>query len=224
MESDGRMKRLVLLFLAITILGFWFFSQKMGPNISLEMPGFLALTTPTTPTPKAPLDTPPNETSPPPATEAQPAAEFQQWAANESAEVENTTTNSREKELELKTRARNLTPVEVHYLAMQSLLGTNPARQRIFTTYLLTLAPEVTQTGLQEILQAPLEYPGQHPVHSPEETLATQERSLRRMALDALLEKAKTSPETRDELRKFISQITDESLRNYAERSLEAIK
>jgi len=217
------MKRTALFVLLIlAVAGLWTLLQKTGLDMPLTAPA-VSISPGAAETAKPDTANFP-EAIPTSTTEENPSVEFQKWLRDEGESIETSTANPREKELELLALARKLSPVEVGYLAKQSLLSTNSARQRIFATYFLTLAPEVTQSGLFEVLQAPSEYPGQHPVHSPEEALATQERSLRRMALDALLERAKSNPEARADLRKFISQITDETLRNYAERSLEAIK
>lgn len=215
MESDGPMKRLVPILLLIFLAGALWILLGKAPELSLP-PGATRASSPNAASP-AP------EQPPPSIMDEKPSPEFQSWFLSESDSIENTTANPQEKELHLKALARRLSPVEIHYLMKQSLLRSNSARQRILAIYVLTLAPEVTHMALREVLRAPLEYPGQHPVHSPEEALAAQERSLRRLALDSLLERAKTSSEYREELRNFISQITDESLRSYAERSLEAL-
>ncbi len=151
-----------------------------------------------------------------------PSAEFTQWYEAESSNVENSVSSPKEKEQELRTKAQQLTPAEVQYLARLSLQKEAAANKKIFAVYLLSLAPQNTQSGLVTIIQAPLEYAGQHEVHSTEETLSMQETTLRRMAFDALLEQTKGNPMLRDRLKEIVSQMKDASLRDYAERSLEA--
>lgn len=151
-----------------------------------------------------------------------PSAEFTQWYETESSNVENSVSSPKEKEQELRSKAQQLTPAEVQYLARLSLQKEAAANKKIFAVYLLSLAPQNTQSGLATIIQAPLEYAGLHEVHSTEETLSMQETTLRRMAFDALLEQTKGNHVLRDKLKEIVSQMKDASLRDYAERSLEA--
>lgn len=149
---------------------------------------------------------------------------FIQWFENQAREMEKSVTDPKGKELELKTVAQKLTPPEVQFLKERSVNMKDAANNRILAVYVMTLAPEVTGEALAEIAQAPLVMQGEHPVHSPEETLAAQEKSLRRMAIDALIEQARQNPDRRGALKTAISQITDPSLREYAEKSYQKLQ
>lgn len=151
-----------------------------------------------------------------------PSAEFAQWYETESSNLETSVAAPKEKEQQLRLKAQQLTPNEVQYLARITLKKEMAANKKIFAVYLLSLAPQNTQDGLVTIAQAPLEYAGQHEVHSTEEALSMQETTLRRMAFDALLEQTKGNPMMRDKLKEVVSQMKEASLRDYAERSLEA--
>lgn len=148
---------------------------------------------------------------------------FTQWFENQAREMEKSVTDPKAKEVELKTAAQKLTPSEVQFLKERSINMKDAANSRILAVYVMSLAPDVTEEALLEVAQAPLVMQGEHPVHSPEETLAAQEKSLRRMAIDALIEQARQNPDRRTALKTAIGQITDSSLREYAEKSYQKL-
>ncbi|WP_374077678.1 hypothetical protein [Bdellovibrio bacteriovorus] len=145
---------------------------------------------------------------------------FTQWFENQARDMEKSSIDPKAKEIELKAAAQKLTPPEVQFLKERSVNMKDAANNRILAVYVMTLAPDVTGEALLEVAQAPLVMQGEHPVHSPEETLAAQEKSLRRMAIDALIEQARSNPDRRTALKTAIGQITDPSLREYAEKKL----
>lgn len=222
------MKRTWILLLVVVVLGIGLFFLGTSPNESLQKVKQLPIVRNILP--QGILGTADNanllsdasnstgESAPLPP----PSAEFTQWYEAESSNVENSVSSPKEKAQELRNKAQQLTPAEVQYLARLSLQKEAAANKKIFAVYLLSLAPQNTQAGLVTIIQAPLEYAGQHEVHSTEETLSMQETTLRRMAFDALLEQTKGNPMLRDRLKEIVSQMKDASLRDYAERSLEA--
>lgn len=156
--------------------------------------------------------------------EAPVSTDFIQWVTQEAFNMEKSSVDPQVKEAELVKRAQSLSPAELRYLKEKSLNLSTPANERILSTYLLTLAPEKTSEVLQEIMQEPLRLQGSFPVHSPEEVLAMQEKSLRRMAVDALLGDAQKHPEKRNSLEDAISQIKDPVLKEYAEKSYRKIQ
>ena len=150
--------------------------------------------------------------------------EFQEWLSKESENVESSTKNSTEIEAQLRLRAQRLSPQEIKYLLQQSLNMAGSAKRRIFSTYLLTLAPEKTESALLAMAQAPLTFSGPQTTHSPEEALAAQERALRRMAIDSLVASARGNSSMQDQLLRQFSEIPEESLRRHAEQQLSQIK
>lgn len=146
-----------------------------------------------------------------------PTPAFVTWFNGEAKNLDQPT-NQKNKESELKQTAARLTTADVRFLENKTLDFKNPANERILAAYLLTLAPQ-SDAALSDMVQAPLAMAGEHPVHSPEETLAAQEKSIRRMAIDALIERARSNPALRNELSQTIAKISDPSLREYAEKS-----
>ncbi|MEK2644251.1 hypothetical protein [Bdellovibrio sp. BCCA] len=152
------------------------------------------------------------------------SAVFIQWFENEARDMEKSSIDPKVKEAQLKEAVQKMEPFEVQFLKDTSLNMKESANNRILAVYLLTLAPEVTSGALGEIVETPLAMQGEHPVHSPEETLAAQEKSLRRMAIDSLIEQARKDELRHEQVKNIISQITDRSLREYAERSFTKLK
>lgn len=147
---------------------------------------------------------------------------FQDWFHKEAQEIEKSSGDPHAQEDRLKKIAKELNPAEIQVLK-ETLLGDNTsANASILSMYLLTLAPSASE-ALEDVIKAPLKYDGEHPVHSPEETLSMQERSLRRMALEALFSRAEADSAQKDRLRRFIADIPDRSLREYAEKRLKSL-
>lgn len=152
-------------------------------------------------------------------------SEFKIWFNDEVKDMEKSSLDIRAKEKSLQEAASHFSVAQIQFLKKRTMDMKSPANDRILATYVLTLAPdEFGIQALQEIVQAPLVMAGEHPTHSPEETLAMQEKSIRRMALDALLAKAQANADYRDAFLKAINEINDTSLRDYAEKSYRKIK
>ena len=158
-----------------------------------------------------------------PAVQSDSAAEvspqFRQWLTKEAMNLESSVQDPKVKEAALKERAQSFTAIEVLHLKNQALAQDNTANDRILSTYLLTLSSAQSTKALSEIVQQPLSYPPVTEVHSVQENMAMQERSLRRMAIDSLIERAQSDQELREELPKNIAQIPDTNLREYAQKS-----
>lgn len=147
--------------------------------------------------------------------------EFVSWFSNEADKLEKPSQDPKEIEANLLTAAEKLIPAEIQFLKTKAINMQGPANDRIFAMYMLTLAPQVTVQALVDIVKMPLVMNEEQQVHSPEETLAAQERSLRRMAIDALIERGQKETSGKDVVKAAIDQITDASLRNYAEKKIE---
>lgn len=145
--------------------------------------------------------------------------EFVKWFGSEAKNLEKSSGDPKVTELTLREKVRAFTPAEVRFVKDQVLATNNSANDRILASYLLSLAPDVTTEALIEVAMAPLNTPKDFAVHSTTETLAAQEKSLRHMAIDALIDRARHDKGFRDELQKKIEQIPEASLREYAEKA-----
>ncbi|XGC79956.1 hypothetical protein ACES2L_11515 [Bdellovibrio bacteriovorus] len=146
--------------------------------------------------------------------------QFQQWFSSEAENVEKSSGNPKAKELELRERVYNMQADEIKFLGKQSVDMSGPAKQRILATYLLTLAPNKTSDTLFFVVEAPLQITGDAQVHSTDETLSAQEHSLRRMAIDALIEKARQDSHFKEQFNDRIPRIENVALRDYAKRRI----
>lgn len=148
-------------------------------------------------------------------------AELTLWL-QEEAKALDAASQPQATEQRLKERAKNLQNNEVQFLAQVANEIARPANQRILATYLLTLSLENTASGLEVILRAPLQVSAVDAAktHSPEETLSMQEKALKRMAIDALIEKVKQMPSWRPQAEAIFKTIPDSNLRQYAESRL----
>ncbi|UOF01357.1 hypothetical protein [Bdellovibrio reynosensis] len=151
-------------------------------------------------------------------------AEFKQWFSSEAENVEKSASNPKVKELELRERVYNMQADEIRFLGKQSVDMSGPAKQRILATYLLTIAPNKTAETLFFVMEAPLQITGDAQVHSTDETLSAQEHSLRRMAIDALIEKARQDPRFKNQLNDRIPRIENIALQDYAKRRIRELK
>lgn len=158
-----------------------------------------------------------------PINEAQPAEiqKLSQWL-QEEAKTLDSFSQAPGTEQRLKDRARNLKENEIQFLAQVANDLVHPANHRILATYLITLSLEKTLLGLEAVLTAPLQIPAADAAktHSPEETLSMQEKALKRMAIDAMIEKLKKDPSWRAQAEAIFRSIPDSSLRQYAESRL----
>lgn len=145
---------------------------------------------------------------------------FSAWLSEESKHLDHLVADIPEKTLQLKKMAAQLTQNQMQLLLRTSLNVSAAASERILSTFLLVEGGHHTVATLTKLATAPLSNPGPHETHSTEETLGMQDKSLRIMAIDGLVEQAKENPQARELLAKHIADIKDPYLRAYAERRL----
>lgn len=223
------MNRIRLGFFVAVILvavGFWFLLQNENLNLpragtpGAESAKFSLATAlrDTVSGSENPERSSPKEATPPGAV----SESFKNWLQQEAKNLEKSAVDPNVKEVELKVYAAQLGASEILFLRDRAMdFEQTSANDRILAVYLLTLAPQHhTKGALLELTQAPLKLQGEHSVHSLEETLAAQEKSLRRMAIDQLVAGARGDEQSRSELVKQFAQIQDVSLREYAQKAL----
>lgn len=211
-------KKALLLSLIVVIGFFIFFVSKKNPgpgNASgVNSSTLISASNPSSsPELKAPEVTAINEDS-------KVTPEFKQWFTGEAETIETSSSNPKVKELELRERVYNMQAEEIKFLGKQSVDMSGPAKQRILASYMLTLAPNKTSEALFFVMEAPLQITGDAQVHSTDETLSAQEHSLRRMAIDALIEKARQDSRFREQLSDRIPRIENIALQDYAKRRI----
>ncbi|MFP5519988.1 MAG: hypothetical protein ACLGGX_08800 [Bdellovibrionia bacterium] len=147
-------------------------------------------------------------------------SEFISWVQSEAQELEKSAVDPQKIETELTARSGQLLAEEQGYLASRILEAASPANEKIFGIYLLSLNVDHNLQALSEVLKNDLNYPLENPTHSPEEVLSMQEKTLRRMAVDAIFEKAKTQKYAREQLEKLKTKSQSPYIRDYIKKKL----
>jgi hypothetical protein len=150
--------------------------------------------------------------------------EFLLWFRTEIVKTESQNLNPDRLEIELKEKALALSAFEIQFLTEKVLSETAEAREKILSIYILSLAGENSETALLKIASAPLQYTEAQTPHSPEEALSMQEKSLRRLAVESLLESARQNPALKEALLAEFQNIPDPELRQFALARLGEIK
>lgn len=150
--------------------------------------------------------------------------EFLLWFRTEIVKTESQALDPEKLELELKEKAQGLKPFEIQYLKEKILSKTAEAREKILSIYVLSLAGQISESSLLEVASAPLQFAEAQAPHSPEEALAMQEKSLRRLAIESLLESARQDPLLKKTLFDEFEKIPDPQLRQFALDQLQQIK
>lgn len=149
--------------------------------------------------------------------------EFKDWYTSEVRDLEKSTTNPDDTKKKLLIKSKSLTQVEIQFLTQQSIDIASTANDKIFSVYLLGMDAQHNNEGLIKIIIAPFNFAGTQTTHSPEETLAMQEKTIRRMAIDAIMDDLKDHPEQKPFAQAKIQEIQDTGVRDYALKRLREI-
>ncbi|MCB0420404.1 MAG: hypothetical protein KDD61_05380 [Bdellovibrionales bacterium] len=145
---------------------------------------------------------------------------FRQWFSEESGRLEDMGPMSPEYLESLSNRAASLADAEQAELVKIARNLSEPAQKKILAVYMLSLGKSGTLQSLTDFIEAPLQAEPDADPHSPEDAKRVQEKSLKIMAIEALVEQAKTDPQARSLLERSMENIADPYLRNYAKRKL----
>ena len=143
--------------------------------------------------------------------------EFKKWLAAEARELDSLNVDSASKESAIKTVVAKLTPQQSKQLLQTAKNPNAPAGEKILSTYLLVEAGVRSLGDLRELIVSPVPDGGPHPAHSEGELKGIREKSLRIMAVDGLVSRAKNEPEARAALARAIEDIQDPYIKAYAE-------
>lgn len=150
--------------------------------------------------------------------------QFLLWFRTEIVKTESQNLNPEKLEVELKEKALALTSFEIQFLKEKVLSEKAEAREKILSIYILSLAGKKSVDTLLEIASAPLQFSEAQAPHSPEEALSMQEKSLRRLAVESLLETAYQDPSAKPAILAEFQKIPDPELRQFALKRLAEIK
>lgn len=144
---------------------------------------------------------------------------FKTWFAASYVEVEKSSVDPQKVQEDLTRKAFAMNAEERLFLFQKVLSTSSKATEKMFSAYVLGLNPEQNTAYLELIAKAPLVYIDAA-VHSPEETLQMQEKALRRMAIESLLNRAAADPSYKRSLSDLASQIQDPALKKFLEKKL----
>ncbi len=151
--------------------------------------------------------------------------EFVNWIETESKSLNSTSVNTEEKEVRMKALSNSLTAIQNKKLVQIAIAPEEDANERILASYILTLNTNAeSQTNLVEIAKSALPDFGVIAPHSVAEVKRTQELAIRMMAIDALVESAKTAPEAAHKLRLLLVEAESAEIRSYIERKLKELR
>ncbi|WP_373999177.1 hypothetical protein [Bdellovibrio bacteriovorus] len=197
--------------LLLIVLSFYFFADsKKGPDSFLRKT-FVASSSQAE---KPALSEP--HTSEVPDAESSVSPEFKAWVEASADKLNQSVESQEQTEELLKTRSAALSFEESGYLARLALQSSAPANSRIFSVYLLGLEAVHNFSAISAVLEAPLSFQEKPATHSPEETLAMQEKSLRRMAIEELLKSYQKGDLPREKAAATFEKIPDAQLKKYA--------
>lgn len=148
---------------------------------------------------------------------------FLQFVAQEARALDGTTVDTASAEKRLQAQADAMSLGEVEHLKELALGKANPANQKILGVHLLGKAGLKAWPALLEILKAPVAQEAP-PQHSVEEVRWMQERALREMSLEALLEQASRDPRALELLREAVEKISDPSFAARVRKKLQDLE
>lgn len=145
--------------------------------------------------------------------------EFKSWIETHTKMLESNNLDSEVIQKELNLKSSQLSLLEKNYLLKNLLLQNSHANFKIFSTFLLSLSPLHNSNTLIDFINSAsiIDAP---PIHSPEEVLSMQEKTLKNMAISSLIEFAKKNPEQKEKIIAIINNINNSELREKALKQL----
>ncbi len=207
-------KILAALALCLALAGAAFlWRSKLNPQ-NQDSPANTATTNTTTPA--APAGRP-TAAPPPPGV----SASFVTFLLAEAPLLEKKT-DAEEAQKRMEQQAQIMSEADLNFAKDVALSDKSSAAERIIAVYLLSLAGPRAYKILLEHASAPFTAPPNPEPHSADEIKNSQEKALRAIAIDALLEQA-TTQEKRDDLSKLATETREPWLRSYIEKGLKAL-
>jgi len=159
-----------------------------------------------------------------PSSNARPDPAFAKWIHEEANQIEQLTPNSAAIRQRLVDVTRSLTPAQAWQLFATARSPGAPAKEKIFAAFVLAEAGDRANVQLQQLITAPVITTAPQEPHSEGEMKGIQERSLRLMALEALIGRAEHDPAAREVLEHSIPNIPDTYMKQLAQRRLDEFK
>ncbi|KHD89398.1 MAG: hypothetical protein OM95_03230 [Bdellovibrio sp. ArHS] len=149
--------------------------------------------------------------------------EFLRWLSAGAQDIEKSSVSPDQLEASLRLKSSQLNLEESLFLATTVLRQEGPARESIFAAYVLGLSVPHNYQALEKVLEAPLSHQEKPRIHSPEETLSMQEKSLRRMVIEDLVKSYQRGEVTQEQIAASFEKISDAQLKKYALKRLKEV-
>lgn len=168
-------------------------------------------------TAKAPEQKPEQE---PPTQNVNP--QFIQYLRAEAQRMDAPSVDQEKVQKEIEAQVEKMTPKELEYAKNIALSPNRSANEKILAVYLILNAKNSVKT-LEELITAPLKHKPNAERHSVEETAAMQEKTLRIMEIDGLLQRAVKDQSIRDSLARIATSLSDPTLKAYLIKKLKEL-
>lgn len=194
-----------LLFLALAVL---FLAHRQNHSSDVSQPAAL----PASPTPLA--SKPRATIAKPIEVPAQVNPAIVEYLQREALRMDSPSVDQAQTAQEIQAQADLMQPKDLDFIQKIALSDSATANEKIMAVFLLSKA-KGSEKNLADFVIAPLKHRPNPPIHSVEETAAMQEKSQRMMAIQELLERARTNSAARAELARAASEVQDSDLRAY---------
>jgi hypothetical protein len=148
--------------------------------------------------------------------------QFIDYFRTESRKMDSPSIDQEKAQNEIQSQAEKMTSVELNYAKKIALNPKTPANEKILAIYLILKSKHSEQT-LAEIVSAPLNQKANPEPDSIAESAAMQEKALRIMALDGLLQKASHDLKIRESLYEIAGKTSDPTIKNYLLKRLKEL-
>lgn len=148
--------------------------------------------------------------------------QFIQYLRAEARRMDAPSVDQEKVQKEIEAQVEQMTPKELEYAKNIALSPSRPANEKILAVYLILNAKN-SEKALEELITAPLKHKPNPETHSVEETAAMQEKTLRIMEIDGLLQRAVNDSKIRDSLSRIATSISDPTLKAYLVKKLKEL-
>lgn len=150
---------------------------------------------------------------------------IQTWLNQESKNLDQPHVDTKQKDLELKSKVENFSEAEKKFILELAHNTQKSANERILAAYMLVLdQSRASFENLENLASKALPDFGPVNAHSEAEIRRGQELAVRYMAIDELVKRASVSPEALENLRKLAGTAESVEVRDYARKKLQEIK
>ena len=148
---------------------------------------------------------------------------FKKWLRDEEGHLNDDKFAFSKKVETLSEVANSISEPQADFLLETILSKTSTANSKILSTYLLTQASSLSVSYLLKLAVSPLPKNKMKEAHTLNETRYMQEKALRIMSIDALVERSKNRKEALSALRVARDKVLEPGLKSYIESKIKSL-